>query len=83
MLLGLGWNLGLISGTALVIDATVPATRPKVQGTIDVAIALSGAGGGVASGLIKAQFGYTMLSLGGGVLSLVLIPALWWAHRRR
>ena len=24
MLLGLGWNFGLISGTALVIDATVP-----------------------------------------------------------
>lgn len=83
MLLGLGWNLGLISGTALVIDATVPATRPRVQGTIDVAIALSGAGGGVASGLIKAHFGYTMLSLGGGLLSLVLIPALWWTHRRR
>ena len=25
MLLGLGWNFGLIAGTALVVDATVPA----------------------------------------------------------
>lgn len=83
VLLGLGWNLGLISGTALVIDATAPGVRPRVQGTIDVAIALAGAGGGAVSGLVKAQFGYPMLSLGGGLLSLVLIPALWWARRRR
>lgn len=82
MLLGLGWNLGLISGTALVIDATAPAVRPRVQGTIDVAIALAGAGGGVASGVVKAQFGYAALSLGGGLVALVMIPALWWANRR-
>jgi MFS family permease len=48
-LLGLGWNFGLIAGTALVVDATVPANRPRTQGTIDVLIALSGAGSGVLS----------------------------------
>ena len=26
-LLGLGWNLGLISGTAQIVDATIPSTR--------------------------------------------------------
>ena len=35
-LLGLGWNLGLISGTAQIVDATTPSTRAKTQGKIDV-----------------------------------------------
>ena len=40
-LLGLGWNLGLISGTALVVDAADPATRAKTQGSLDVLVALA------------------------------------------
>ena len=80
-LLGLGWNFGLISGTALVIDATVAGNRPRVQGTIDVLIALSGAGGGAVSGVIMAVTDYGTLALGGGILALLLIPVLLWAHR--
>ncbi len=81
VLLGVGWNMGLISGTALVVDATVPTNRPRVQGTIDVTIALAGAGGGAVSGVVKAQTSYATLSLAGGVLSLVLIPVVLWAQR--
>ena len=81
MLLGLGWNLGLISGTALVIDATVPENRPQTQGTIDVLIALSGATGGVMSGVVMASSSYAALSLAGGVLSLLLVPVLAWSRR--
>ena len=81
VLLGVGWNIGLISGTALVIDGTVPGNRPRVQGTIDVLIALSGAGGGVMSGIVKAQTDYATLALGGGALALVLIPVVLWSQR--
>ena len=77
-LLGLGWNLGLISGTALLVDATVPSNRAKVQGSVDVLIALCGAGGGVLSGVVVAGFGFAALSLAGGLLALLLIPALLW-----
>jgi len=80
-LLGLGWNFGLISGTALVVDATVPETRARTQGSIDVLIALGGAGGGAMSGMIMAGTSYATLSLAGGVLSLVLIPVLFCARR--
>ncbi|MFI7153451.1 MFS transporter [Nonomuraea sp. NPDC050022] len=80
-LLGLGWNFGLIAGTALVVDATVPHNRPRVQGTIDVLIALSGAGGGAASGMVMAATGYPSMALTGGILSLLLIPVLLWARR--
>lgn len=80
-LLGLGWNFGLISGTALVVDATVPETRARTQGSVDVLIALGGAGGGAASGVVMAGTSYATLSLAGGVLSLLLIPVLFWARR--
>ncbi|WJD83573.1 MFS transporter [Priestia megaterium] len=79
-LLGLGWNLGLISGTAQIVDATDPSTRAKTQGTIDVLIALAGASGGALSGMVVAHSSYAILSLTGGILSLILIPVVIWAH---
>ncbi|MBO0985863.1 MFS transporter, partial [Rathayibacter sp. SD072] len=76
VLLGLGWNLGLISGTALVVAGTVMQDRARTQGTLDVLIALAGAGAGVLSGVVVAGPGYAALSLGGGVLALLLLPVL-------
>jgi predicted MFS family arabinose efflux permease len=78
-LLGLGWNFGLISGTALIVDATPLAVRARTQGAVDVLVALSGAGGGVLSGLVVAGAGYATLGLSGGLLSLLLIPTVIWA----
>ncbi|MFE5338694.1 MFS transporter [Isoptericola sp. NPDC056578] len=80
-LLGLGWNFGLIAGTALIVDATTPATRARTQGTVDVLIALAGAGGGAMSGVVMAGSSYATLALGGGVLSLLLIPVLFLTRR--
>src|SRR5690625_713654 len=74
ILLGLGWNFGLISGTALIVDSTEPSTRAKTQGTVDVSIALGGATGGAMSGMVVAGYSFEILSLGGGILSLILIP---------
>ncbi|MEI2696808.1 MAG: MFS transporter [Microthrixaceae bacterium] len=83
VLLGLGWNMGLISGTALVVDSTTLDDRARVQGLIDVGVALAGAGGGAASGLVKASTSYATLSLVGGSLSLVLIPVALWSISTR
>ncbi len=80
-LLGLGWNFGLISGTAQIVDATEPSTRAKIQGTIDVFIALAGATGGALSGVIVANSSYAVLSLTGGLLSLLLIPVIIWYRK--
>ncbi|USK36490.1 MFS transporter (plasmid) [Bacillus sp. F19] len=79
-LLGLGWNLGLISGTAQIVDSTEPSTRAKTQGTIDVFVALAGASGGALSGMVVANSSYATLSLTGGILSLLLIPVVIWAR---
>lgn len=80
-LLGLGWNLGLISGTAQIVDATIPSTRAKTQGKIDVFVALAGASGGAMSGMIVANSSYAALSLAGGVLALLLIPIVIWSRK--
>ncbi|PFM49656.1 MFS transporter [Bacillus cereus] len=79
-LLGLGWNLGLISGTAQIVDATIPSTRAKTQGKIDVFIALAGASGGAMSGMVVANSSYAVLSLAGGVVAFMLIPVVIWAR---
>lgn len=82
-LLGLGWNFGLISGTALIVDATHPASRAKTQGTVDVLVALAGASGGALSGMVAAHSSYATLSLAGGILSLLLIPVVIWSRSSR
>ncbi|MEH7276003.1 MFS transporter [Neobacillus vireti] len=79
VLLGLGWNFGLISGTAILVDATHASTRAKTQGSVDVGIALSGALGGGISGVIVAHSSYAVLSIACGVFSIVLIPIVIWA----
>ncbi|MGH3352017.1 MAG: MFS transporter [Nocardioides sp.] len=84
VLLGLGWNFGLISGTALIVDSTPLATRAKTQGTVDVLIAIAGASGGAVSGVVVDASSYATLSLAGGFLALLLIPvALWHQTPRR
>ena len=71
---------GLESGTALIVDSTPVATRARTQGTVDVLIAISGAGGASLSGMVVGASSYAVLSLAGGFLSLLLIPVVAW-HR--
>ncbi|MEU7469855.1 MFS transporter [Streptomyces sp. NPDC044984] len=75
-LLGLGWNFGLVSGTAMITDAVPPARRARTQGMVDVSIAIAGATGGLASGVVVAAAGYPLLALTGGILSLAVLPAV-------
>ncbi|MFD2045082.1 MFS transporter [Ornithinibacillus salinisoli] len=82
-LLGLGWNFGLISGTALIVDSTDASSRAKTQGTTDVFIALAGAAGGALSGMVVAGSSFETLSFAGGILSFILIPIVIWSRRSK
>ncbi|WP_089311907.1 MFS transporter [Actinomadura mexicana] len=82
-LLGLGWNFGIVTGTAIITDAVPPATRAKAQGQVDVAIAIAGATGGMASGLVVAAAGYPLMAIGGGILALAIVPAAVATARSR
>jgi MFS family permease len=83
VLLGLGWNLGLVSGTTLVTDAVPLATRARTQGVVESGVALAGAGGGLSSGLIFAATSYATLTLVGGILGLLIIPIAAMARANR
>ncbi|WP_027945633.1 MFS transporter [Amycolatopsis taiwanensis] len=81
-LLGLGWNLGLVAGTAIITN-TVPLTvRAKTQGAVDVSVAISGATGGMTSGLIVAEAGYSALAIIGALLALSILPVMTVLRRR-
>ncbi|MFR9793611.1 MFS transporter [Streptomyces sp. MB22_4] len=82
-LLGIGWNFGLVSGTAIITDTVPLATRARTQGLVDVSIAIAGATGGMASGIMVAATSYPALALTGGVLSLALLPAVAATAYRR
>ncbi len=75
-LLGLGWSLGLVAGSAMVTDAVPLESRAKTQGTVDVAVSLAGATGGIGSGFLVAASNFPVLSLSGGVLALMILPVL-------
>ena len=84
VLLGLGWNLGLLAGTTLVAGAVPIDGRARVQGRLDVAVALAGATGGLASGFIMASTSYGTLAAVSGLLAVAVLiaalrPARWSA----
>ncbi|QLE73887.1 MFS transporter [Streptomyces rectiverticillatus] len=76
VLLGLGWNFGLVSGTAMITEAVPLATRASTQGLVDVGIAIAGSTGGMTSGLVVAGSGYPALAAGGGLLALAIVPVV-------
>ncbi|MFE7527174.1 MFS transporter [Kitasatospora sp. NPDC057542] len=82
-LLGIGWNLGLVSGTAIIADTVPLATRARTQGLVDVSIAIAGATGGMASGIMVAATSYPVLALAGGLVALGLVPAVAVSAYRR
>jgi MFS family permease len=82
-LLGLGWNFGLVSGSAIITNAAPLETRARTQGLVDVSIAVAGAGGGLMSGVVVDLASYSLLSLGGGLLALAIVPAIAATSRSR
>jgi len=72
VLLGLGWSLGMISGSAIVTAAAPLRVRARVQGRSDALISVAGAGGAGASGVIMAMAGFSALALGCAAAALAL-----------
>ncbi len=75
VLLGLGWSLGIMAGSALVTVHTPTNVRAKVQGRADALVAMSAASGAGASGVIMQSTSYALLALACAALALALVPA--------
>jgi MFS family permease len=72
-LLGVGWNLGLVGGSALLTDSIAPAVRARAQGFADLAMGLAGAVGSVSSGVVLGAGGFALLASLGAGLAMVLL----------
>lgn len=72
VLLGLGWSLGMVSGSAIVTAYSPSHLRARVQGRSDALISVAGASGAGASGVIMAMAGYSALALGAAAVAVAL-----------
>ena len=76
LLLGIGWNLGFVGGSALLTDSVTPAERVRVQGLGDALVWGGGALASIGSGWMLEHSGFAMLSGLGSILALAPVAAL-------
>lgn len=79
-LLGYGWNLGYVAGSALLTHGLSIAERTRLQGLTDALIWSSAAAASLGSGVIVAAASYATLGLLGA--ALVIVPVLVILARR-
>jgi MFS family permease len=80
-LLGYGWNLGYVAGSALLTQGLSLAERTRLQGLTDGLIWSSAAAASLGSGVVVAAASYATLGLLGA--ALVIVPAMLVIARRR
>jgi MFS family permease len=78
-LLGLGWNLCFVGGSALLADHLTPMERSRTQGFNDLLIGLVPAIGSLGSGVVFASMGFVMVSVVGAAIALIVLAVtVWW-----
>jgi MFS family permease len=82
-LLGLGWNFGYVAGSSLLADSLQGAERTRVQGLNDSLVFLVAGFGSLSSGPLYAAGGYFAVSMGGLVLTLLLLVLIYWLNGSR
>ena len=74
-LLGLGWSFATVAASTIIADRTPLAARTDVQGTSDMAMSLTAAGGGALAGVIVQAFGYPVLAAFAALLGAAVVTA--------
>jgi MFS family permease len=75
-LLGYGWNLVFVGGSAQLSRDLAPETRRRAQGFADAVVWSASALAGLASGQLFAGGGYALVAVVGGVLALLPLALL-------
>jgi MFS family permease len=77
LLLGVGWNAGLIGGSTLLRDAAVsPSLRTRAEGLGELGMGAAAAAGGGGAGLLLATGGLALLGLVAAAPCLLLLAAV-------
>jgi len=69
LLLGVGWNFGLVGGSGLLSESIPAELRVRVQGSADLVMSLCGGVAGSSSGFIRKGIGYNSLAVLGALLT--------------
>lgn len=72
-LLGYGWNLCFVAGSAMLVEGAPSAAQTQRQGASDFLVFLAGATASITSGALLAIVGFAAMSLIGG--AFLVIPA--------
>jgi MFS family permease len=80
-LLGYGWNLGFVAGSALLASGLSGPERTRLEGVVDALIWSSAAAASLGSGVVLAVAGFTALCVLG--VGLAVVPAALIVTRRR
>jgi MFS family permease len=86
MVLGVGWNLGFVGASALVLETHLPQERNKVQAFNDFLVFGTMAVGSFSSGQLLANYGWSAVNMvvyPPVVLGLVVLALTSFARRRR
>ena len=75
-LLGLGWNLGFVSGSALLTESVQPNEMIRAQGIADTLAWIVAAAAGLASGMMLSAWGFPTLATIGGMVALLPLLAV-------
>ena len=85
LLLGVGWSLSLISGTAMLTDGVPADERASTQGVADLVMGFTAGVGGFVSGLVVGVLSYEALSLlaavASGAVAIAVVRRLATAPR--
>ena len=79
-LLGYGWNLGFVAGSAMLASGLDLADRTRLQGFTDALIWSSAAAASLTSGVIMAAAGFAVLGLIGA--AMIVVPMVLLIARR-
>jgi len=79
--LGLGWNLALVSGSALLTEGRSVAERPRWEGRGEAVTGIAAVVGSAGSGLLMTVGGYPAVAVAAMVCSIALLAPAARARR--
>lgn len=82
LLVGSGWNLALVSGSAILTRSAPERLRLRREGWGEVGMGVAAAGGGAMSGVVLQLTGFASLALCGCGVAVVLIGVVALRPRR-
>jgi len=76
LLIGLGWNAGLIAGSTLLASTVAVDQLPRVEAVGELSMGIAAATGTAAAGPVVGLAGYATLAIGAAVAAAALGPLL-------